>query len=421
MPQSASKKPSSVEQLLQGVCERLERNPAGWCAVVLNLSRLQPDANRAGQLRIANNTFQASVQQLDGQIFALHQGDVVFLCKDADSEMLDAAVAKTALLFHDDPITAATPQSRVGGFATSYDLQRDYPKFSAYVRQGVAEEERRQKRTATAAVMPEKDQRQPMDPQALAELIATVTRADLTNVIRRQSVCTIVSGDVPKPIYREIYVSIADLRDAAMPKRDIASDRWLFQYLTQILDRRVLAVLTHTEDPALTHSYSINLNVSTLMSPEFQSFDQSLRPGTRGSITIEIATIDIFNDLNTYIFARDYVHERGYRVCLDGATALTLPFIDRDRLGLDLVKIFWSPDFVGKQRSGRASDVRDAIERIGQNRIILAHCADAEAVQFGLNCGVRLFQGRYVDRLLAGAASTPAKGAAAAPKAAAAG
>lgn len=421
MVQSTNKKPPSIEQLLQGVTERLEKHALGWRAVVLNLSHLRPDANRAGQIRIAGNTFQASVQQFDGQIFVLHHGDIAFLCKDADGAALDAAIAKIRSLFSDDPLASKVEDPRIGSFATAYDLERDYEKFVTYVRQVVLEEDRRQKRLSMVAGNSQKDQRQPMDPQGLVELMATIGHADLTNVLRRQSVCSIVSGEAPKPIYRELYISIPDLRDTFMPRREIASDRWLFQYLTQTLDRRVLAILTHTADPTLTHSYSVNLNVSTLLSPEFQNFDQSLRPGTRGSITIELEKVDIFNDLGAYMFARDYAHERGYRICLDGATALTLPFIDRDRLGIDLVKVFWTNDINGKQRSGRASEVRDAIERIGKSRIILAHCADAEAIQFGLDCGVRLFQGRYVDRLLTGSGSAAGKGAAAAPRAAASG
>ncbi len=185
-------------------------------------------------------------------------------------------------------------------------------------------------------------------------------------MIRRQPVCAIIPNDAPKAIYREVYVSIPDLRDAVMPKRDIASDRWLFQYLTQTLDRRVLTMLRRGDDSALAHSYSLNLNISTLLSPEFQAFDQSLRPGTRGSIIIEVEKVDIFNDIGAYIFARDYVRERGYRICLDGVTALTLPFIDRDRLGIDLVKVFWSPDLGDPARPERAAEVKAAIERVGQ-------------------------------------------------------
>ena len=420
MAQAPGDKVTNVEQLLHDFTERLQRNPVGWRAVVINLSRLRPDNRRAQQIRIAANTFEGLIRHFEGQIFLLSQGDIVFVCKDADVSAIDNAVNKVRYLFGDDPLTAAIDDIEADGFSSWYDLVREYAKFAAFVQGIYGEEQRRQKRVAAIAGDPQRDARQAMDPQSLAELTKILERADLSNVIRRQAICAITPTEAPKPVFREVYVSIPDLRDAVMPKRDIASDRWLFQYLTETLDRRVLTMLRRADDSAIAHSYSLNLNISTLLSPEFQAFDQSLRSGTRGSIVIEIEKVDIFNDIGAYIFARDYVRERGYRICLDGVTALTLPFIDRERLGIDLVKVFWSPDLGDSGRPERAAEVRAAIERVGKARIIIARCDNADAVRFGLETGVHLFQGRHIDRLLAGTGSTTGGGRIAAPAVAAA-
>jgi EAL domain-containing protein (putative c-di-GMP-specific phosphodiesterase class I) len=405
----ANDKTANVEHLLHNFTERLERHPFGWRAVVLNLSRLRPDNRRAQQIRIAADTFEGLVRHFEGQIFLLAQGDIVFIFKDADVSSVDGAVNKVRNLFGDDPLVSATDHVQSDGFSTWYDLARDYVKFAGFVQNVYLEEQRRQKRLATIAGDRQQDTRQPMDPAALSELVKIVERADLTNVIRRQPVCAIVPNEAPKAIYREVYVSIPDLRDAVMPKRDIASDRWLFQYLTQTLDRRVLTMLRRGDDSALAHSYSLNLNISTLLSPEFQAFDQNLRSGTRGSIIIEVEKVDIFNDIGAYIFARDYVRERGYRICLDGMTALTLPFIDRERLGIDLVKVFWSPDLNDPARPERAAEVKAAIERVGKSRVVIARCENADAVRFGHESGVHLFQGRHIDRLLSAGSNSAAR------------
>lgn len=412
MAPAPTDKTANVEQLLHDFTARLEKQPSGWRAVVLNLSRLRPDSRRALQIRIAANTFENLVSHFEGQIFLLTQGDVVFICKDADVSAVDNAVNKIRYLFGDDPLAAVVDDIQSDGFSTWYDLAREYVKFATFVQQLHLDEQRRQKRIAAIAGDGQRDARQPMDPRALAELVTMIDRADLSNVLRRQAVCAVVPGEAPKAIYREIYISIADLRDAVMPKRDLTSDRWLFQYLTQTLDRRVLALLRRNDDSALAHSYSLNLNISTLLSQEFQEFDQSLKSGARGSIVIELERVDIFSDLGTYIFARDFVRERGYRLCLDGVSALTLPFIERERLGLDLVKVFWSPDLAD---SARAADMRPAIERVGKARVILARCDNEEAVRFGRECGVNLFQGRYIDRLLAQSGNTTMRGRLAAP------
>ncbi len=185
-----------------------------------------------------------------------------------------------------------------------------------------------------------------------------------------------------------------------MPRRDLYSDRWLFQYLTQTLDKRVLALLRKADDVELSHSYSLNLNVSTLLSPEFLAFDANLKSGARGSIVIEIEKIEIFADLGAYLFARDFARERGYRFCLDSVTRLILPFIARQRLGVDLVKLFWNPDMAEGKSSDRDGEFLAALERVGTERVILARCDTEQAIEFGHRVGIKLFQGRIVDTLL---------------------
>ncbi|HUJ97902.1 MAG TPA: hypothetical protein VLV85_06610 [Stellaceae bacterium] len=398
--QIADEKSAGIESLLLDYTKRLARHPSSRRAIVIHLSRLRPDNRRAHHLRIAVNTFETLVKQFDGQIFQLQNADIVFVCRDASIAVIDDAIMRLRYLFGDDPLAAELDEGAADRFATWYDIERDYQAFLAWVEEVYEQEVKRKKRLAAIAGHLPQEDRQPMDPQALAELVASIQRADLTNVMRRQVICAIMGDAAPKPVFREIYVSIPDLRDAIMPKRDIASDRWLFQHLTQHLDRRVLAMLRRNDDQAIAHSYSINLNISTLLSQEFLHYDQSLRAGARGTIVVELQKVDMFADLGAFIFARDYLKERGYRVCLDGVSSVTLTFIDRERLGLDLVKLFWTPDMADAMATSRIATFREAVERAGRSRIILARCDSEEAVEFGRSLGIRLFQGRQIDRLL---------------------
>ena len=393
-----SERASSAEQLLFDYVERLKRNPAGRRAVVMHLSRLRAENRGAHHIRIAANTFEALVKQFDGQIFLLQQNDIVFVCKEENVAAVDAAVTKVRYLFGDDPLVTQVEDK--DGFATWFNVVDAAGAFFAFVDEVKRDEDRRRKRTGAAAGASPANDRQPMDPVALNELIGAIVRADLSNLLRRQSVCTIAAGEAPKPLFREIYVSIADLREAVMPKRDIASDRWLFQYLTQTLDKRVLSLLRKADDSGLSHSFSLNLNISTLLSPEFQAFDSGLKAGARGSIVIEIEKVDVFADIGAFIFARDFIRERGYRLCLDGLTRLTLPFIDRAGLGLDLVKLFWSPDMADNSDSDRQRDFIAGLERVGKGRIILARCDTEHAIAFGQKVGLKLFQGRFIEKML---------------------
>ena len=144
----------------------------------------------------------------------------------------------------------------------------------------------------------------------------------------------------------------------------------------------------------------MGLNVATLLSDRFLSFDANLEAATRGTIIFELQAIDIFADLGAYIFARDFVKERRYRICLDGVTDLTLPFIDGERLGLDLVKIVWNPDMLGGGRTARRQEFSDLVAGFGRARTILCRCGGEEAVTLGRSLGIELFQGRHIDSLL---------------------
>ncbi len=70
----------------------------------------------------------------------------------------------------------------------------------------------------------------------------------------------------------------------------------------------------------------------------------------RHTIVIEIQEMDIFNDLSVYLFARDFVHGCGYRVCIDGVSRHSLRFVNRTRLGADLLKLLWNPDMAEQTR-----------------------------------------------------------------------
>ena len=98
------------------------------------------------------------------------------------------------------------------------------------------------------------------------------------------------------------------------------------------------------------------------------------------------------------IDARDFAKERGYRICIDGLTHETMPFVNRDKLGADMVKLIWQTelaDEVGPKR------VRRLVKSAGASKVILSRCDDEGAVKFGQDIGINMFQGRYIENLIA--------------------
>ena len=75
--------------------------------------------------------------------------------------------------------------------------------------------------------------------------------------------------------------------------------------------------------------------------------------------------------------------------------------VDRAELGLDFVKITWTNDMPEDNQS-----LRKHVDRIGA-RIVLCRCDTPQAIDYGRQIGIDLFQGQHVDALLTSRAGAP--------------
>jgi EAL domain-containing protein (putative c-di-GMP-specific phosphodiesterase class I) len=401
----ANKRPDEVlpaqDAQLLDYLDWVDRHRAGRRAVHLHLSRLLPHNRRDQHLRIAVSTFEDLVKQYDGQIFLLGNGDIVFIAKGASAADIDGAVTRVRFLFSEDPL--AQEGGTTDQFATWYNLESHYNDYYSIIKRLAAEAERKKRATKAAGTPaePAGRRRHPLDPALLSKLEEFLARADMSNLMRRQAICAMTPGAQPQAMFRELFISIADLQGTVIPDVDLFADPWLFQRLTQTLDRRILALMTRNDDSTLSSAFSLNLNVSTILSPEFLAFDKAFKSASRGTVVIEMQKIDIFADLGAFFFARDFLKERGYKVCLDGLNFMTFPFIDRAKLGVDMLKIVWSQDMTADQPARGGPSMKELVEHTGRARVILSRIDNDSAVRFGHSLGITLFQGRHLDQLLA--------------------
>ena len=392
---------SDQEIRLVDYAERLSRHAEDRLVVQLHYSRLKPHHRKDHHLRMAANCLEDLVKRFDGQLFRLSNNDQVLVVKGATTADMEPVIEKLRLLFAADPATR--PRTEGDRFCTWYDLNVDYEEFVAHVRRllQVAEEKRKAEADEIARNGgPKRARKQvPIQPEHLGRLVEQLASMDISSLMRRQPVCAITPEGEARPVFNELFVSIGDLQRMVMPDVDLTASPALFAYLTQYLDQRILRALPDVEN-AVPLSTSININVETILSPQFLEFDQKLRAQTRKTIILEIQLPDLFRDVAAFAFARDFVRDRGYRICLDGLNHLTLPLIDKRRLGLDMQKMVWAPH-VWEQGGGDARrEFEEAVRRAGPTRLILCRCDNERAVAFGQSIGVSLFQGRHVDALL---------------------
>jgi hypothetical protein len=393
------------EILLLDYLRKLERHRQGRRAVQIRLSNLQAVSRRDHHIRIALGTFDPLVKQLKGQVFALSNADLICVFKDVALNDVESIIVKLRFMFGDDPALVDEGGSSGTNFFEWFLLERDYDTLLHMAQRMATDDEQRSAHDVTSGiespiVRRKQSRGDALTAAMLARMEDALGSADLANMMRRQAVCAIVGHTPPQPVFYELFISIADLRETILPNVNLASSPWLFQQLTETLDRRVLSLLNKHDDKTVAGDVSINLNVQTLLSPDFLMFDDNIKASMRGTQVLELQKVDIFADLGAFLFARDFAHDRGYRICIDGVSLESLPFIDRARLGIDLVKIVWDPAMImGRLPNGRA--IEDYIRQCGPSRSILCRCDSQDAIDFGQSVGISLFQGRHVETLLA--------------------
>lgn len=391
------------EAALLDFVRRLRKFKQGRRAVHVRLSQLRPYNRRGQHMRTAVTTFDRLVATNEAIVFQLFNDDLVVICNGASVADIDHTILHLRVLFANDPMLMAGERG-YAPFCEWYDLSVNYEALLRMAQEMNDARAQHEAEVEAAAAQPGATKKQPpstpLDPTSLAVLESAITQADLTTMILRQPICAVSIDRKPEPVFLEIYTSIESLRRTLMPDVDLRANYWLFQDLTRHLDLRMIAYLAHNDEDMLGRAFSLNLNVATLLSSEFLEFDKTHNNGNR-SIIIELRLPDIFADLSSYYFARDFLRERGYRFCLDGVTHLSLPLIDRDRLGFDLIKIFWNADLID-HLNGRGGDLlRQAAERAGPGRLILARCDDEQALEVGDTLGITLYQGHLLEEMLA--------------------
>jgi EAL domain-containing protein (putative c-di-GMP-specific phosphodiesterase class I) len=401
-PQSDELRPAPENAAFLRHVEQLDADAGGLRGLHLGLSELQPQHRREQHVRAAVAGFERLVSRSRGTLFLLSNLDIVFLYDSEAEAAVERQLQEVAFLFGDDPlfVEAGGPDA----FSARYDLESERDGLIARVQRSLAKTE--------AGVLPADGNRDPragtghgagpeiaLAPEQLGKLARALTTTDLSSLVRRQSVCTFGPRRNPLPRFVELYVSISDLRDAVLPGVDLQSNRWLFQYLTEILDLLILRLLGRSEQRTHHEILSININVSTLLSDTFRKFDQGLNVSRNGSFIFELQGIDILADVGAFLSVRDSVRKMGHRLCLDGISYREIDLYDRIHLGVDFVKIVWDPDMLRLHR--RDTDRLAAmVRRCDPARLVLCRVDSTEAVEFGERSGITLFQGRHIERLL---------------------
>ncbi len=183
-----------------------------------------------------------------------------------------------------------------------------------------------------------------------------------------------------------------------LPDVDLTANPWLFLSLSETLDKKVLEIINRHDDGSLAGNFSVNINVSTILSDDFLEFDDNISPSMRSSVILELQLVDIFSDIKAFMLAKNFAQSRGYKICIDGITVDKLTYLNRVNLDCDLLKIIWHPSFMDLIHED--THFMDYVNKAERAKMILCRIDDPQAVEVGNNLGINLYQGRYIQRLL---------------------
>lgn len=383
----------SENKLLENL-QYLEKNPVGQCGVHIHLSQLQRTNKRADYIRIAERVFDPIKIAHNSELFVLENFDIILTAPSTRIGDIDKILASVKSLFKADPLVERRDATGEESFVTWYDLEEDFEYFKEAVVSCALSSKRQNLEFGASGLEDDK-----LTPKNLDQLARVFRKLDARPLMRNQSAVQIGANGQGQLLFREFYVSIADLRKKVAPEIDLLADRWLFQYLTTILDQRVLHMLRNQSMDDLPKNISLNLNIQTISTKDFQLFDQFVGDQAH-RIILEFQPVDIFSNIFAFVEVRDQLQSRGYKVLVDALQPLVLDFFDPSMLEADFYKIAWGDRLGGSATPEGQNEMRELIHSIGSTNVIITHVDSEEAVRFGLLLGVQKFQGFFVDRLV---------------------
>ncbi len=355
-------------------------------ALVLRLSQMGLPALRPHHRRIARAVMDDAAQRHGGQVFALHNDDLLLLFR---SDNGDCPLAATlARLFQADVPDPA-------GLTTLWSLEQDGAALLRYAQARVLD------------ALPDPASAEPKGSvQTIDALESVIGHSRVTDLTQRQTAVLLVPGREAglQPLFREISFSVAVLEARIAATGQAHADPFLFRHLASRLDARMLDVLRRdlqANGPLTAGARGVgpmlhlNLTLSGILSDRFAQFAAACR-AIGAQVGVEIPLVEACADPEAFMAARIRLRFAGLSLVLDGvshhALMLTAPAV----LEPDLVKLDWSPRL---PEAGAA--VERAVAALGDDRVVLHRAETEDALSWGLAHGIRRFQGRWVDRMLA--------------------
>lgn len=347
------------------------------------------------------NMFVPLIKDGVAKTFVLPNEDFLVVYNKTKADDVSSLLVKIQFLFQEDEAVKNSSDLQKCGVAVFYDLASEYDALCKKIEASFEKEKQQVKTLFFEDSVYRKDEginKKLFTAELLSKVQKIISTSDFSSFIRRQPVCVIFGKSDPQRVFEEVYVSVEDVRDSLMPGVNVDTNPWLKLSLSETLNKRVLEVVSRHEDGDLSGNFSVNINVSSILSDEFIQFDDSINGSMRSTIILELQLEDVFSDMNSYVLAKTFAKTRGYRVCIDGINIDKLKYIKREKLDCDLMKIDWHHSLIDLFTSDE--HFMDYQNKSARSKIILCNIEEPQAIEAGNSLGINLYQGRYIQKML---------------------
>lgn len=347
----------------------------------LRLGALGPAMIRPHHRRLLRDALLGAMAAARARIFDLPNGDLVAVMRPPAS-LLDAAEAALAEAL--DP--AAAPAVR------RLRLPEDAATLLTATAESLGLEPGGASARAAGAlpgpVLP------PLDSAGLAAAERALATADLGSATIAQTVCRLDpdSGE-PVPLWEDRRIAWPALAALLLPGRDLAGAPALARRLARAGEARLLAELARPAAQAEWRPVGMPLAPATIEGPGFARFAAALPAGRAAQVTIGLRPGDLLADPGAVARLGPGLRGRGFRLALDDAAPELLALLPPERLGVDLVRLRWSPAL-----PGAVPEAMQGLLGTAPERVVLVGVDRPAAIAWGWEAGLRLFQGPLVER-----------------------
>ncbi|WP_431272249.1 hypothetical protein [Dankookia sp. P2] len=295
-------------------------------ALHLQLSRLAPRMRRGHHRRLLREALEPALRPVRSRLFELPNGDLVAVAPPGGRHLREAEGVLAILLGEE---AAEAPLHAV------LELPRDAAALLAAVEDSLGPPPAPRPRPAPGAGF---------GPAELAALEAALRGAGLARFLRRRPVCRLArGGEGPVLEWEEWRLAWPELRAEMAPALDPAAAPWLARRPAPAAGPAPAGGTRPAGGGAAARAARPRLGGGEPGEVEFLRLDALLDATTRAATVLALPAEDALAAPGDFAFARDFARARGYRLALDLAGPELLAALPPDRVGVDLLRLPWSP------------------------------------------------------------------------------